>query len=62
MVGNTVWLRLQSYSVKLLAIFLVYSGGGVGIKSHFWSKTVFSAPNNFHDVDHMALVLSDGQQ
>ena len=29
-VGNTVWLRLQSYSVnvKLLAMVLVYSSGG----------------------------------
>ena len=28
---NTVWLRLQSYNVKLMAIVLVYPGGGVGL-------------------------------
>ena len=36
-------------------------GGGGGNHSYFWSKTVFFSPNNFHDVDDRALVLSDGQ-
>ena len=47
LVRTTVWLRLQSYSVKLLAIVLVYWRFGVGNHSHFWSKTVFSAQATF---------------
>ena len=30
---NTVWLRLQSYNVKLLSMVLVCSGGGLGTQS-----------------------------
>ena len=32
-VFNTVWLRLQSFSVKVLAMILVYSSGGLGTQS-----------------------------
>ena len=47
-VGNTVWLMLQSYSVKLLARVLVYFGGRqAGNHSHIWSKTVLSAERTF---------------
>ena len=45
--GNTVRLRLQSWNVKLLAIVLFYSGGGLGNDGHYWSKTVFSTETTF---------------
>ena len=86
LVRTIVWLRLQSYIVKLLAMVLVYSGGGGGggrtqsgkgckvTMYNCWSwslstrggesqsflvKNYFLSPNNFRDVDHRALVLSD---
>ena len=37
----TVWLRLQSYNVKLLTIVLVYSGRGLGITVIFGPKLFF---------------------
>ena len=62
---NTIWLRLQSFNVKLLTMVLIYSGnwegeGGLGI-AVILVQNCFLSPNNFHDVDHRALVLSDGQ-
>ena len=61
LVHTSVWLRLQSYNVKLLAMVHVYSGLGVfGITVTF-SPKFFSQPKQIHDVDHRTLVLLEGQ-
>ena len=59
-VGKTVWFMPQSYNVKLLAMVIVYSGGGEA--QSFLVQNCFLSPNKFHDFDHRALVLSVGQK
>ena len=36
--GNTVWLRLQNCSVKVVAMVVVYSGRGWGVGHTVWLR------------------------